>query len=55
MENPKPKFKNVDPTTNEVFLCWIVDCVKELAKDPQFLADYEEWQRQRAAQGARPI
>ena len=37
-----------DPTKDPVFLRWIVDSVKELAKDPQFMADFEAWQKERA-------
>lgn len=37
----------VDPARDEVFLWWIVDRVKELARDPQFIRDFEEWQKQR--------
>lgn len=37
----------MDPARDEVFLWWIVDRVKELARDPQFIRDFEEWQKQR--------
>ena len=39
--------RTVDPAKDVVFLWWIVDSVKELAKDPQFIREYEEWQRAR--------
>ena len=39
----------MDPAKNYVFLWWVVDQVKTLAKDPQFQKDFEAWQRQREA------
>lgn len=41
-----------DPTKDPVFLRWIVDSVKELARDPQFLRDFEEWQKARGKEAA---
>lgn len=35
----------MDPAKNYVFLWWVVDQVKTLAKDPQFQKDFEEWQK----------
>lgn len=37
----------MDPAKDEVFLYWIIDQVKELARDPQFMRDFEKWQRER--------
>lgn len=41
----------MDPAQDKVFLWWIIDQVKVLARDPQFQKDFEEWQRERAAKG----
>ena len=38
----------MDPAKDPVFLWWIIDQVKELARDPQFQKDFEEWQKARA-------
>ena len=43
----------MDPAKNYVFLWWVVDQVKTLAKDPQFQKDYAEWQRQREEKNSR--
>ena len=40
----------MDPAKNEVFLWWVVESVKALARDPQFIRDFEEWQKARAEQ-----
>ncbi len=37
-----------DPAKDPVFLWWVVDQVKILARDPQFMRDYEKWQAERA-------
>lgn len=47
----------MDPAKDEAFLYWIVDQVKELARDPKFLAEFEAWQKEREqrAQQATPL
>lgn len=44
----------MDPATDEVFLYWILDRVKALAQDPQFLKDFEKWQKEREKGGKNP-
>lgn len=43
----------MDPAKDEVFLYWIIDQVKALSKDPQFMRDFEAWQRERAAKNGK--
>ena len=41
-----------DPAEDTVFLHWIVDRVKELAKDPEWMAGFEKWKAERDAAAA---
>lgn len=33
---------------NKFFMYWLVSWVREKRKDPAFMAEFEEWQRERA-------
>ena len=38
----------MDPAQDKVFLWWIIDQVKDLARDPKFMEEFEAWQKERA-------
>ena len=45
----------MDPAKDEVFLYWIIDRVKALSQDPQWMKEYEEWKRERGTTPHPPL